>query len=132
MSGKAGSKSPIESAYHLAVHNRMLSLIYSALNDGVSPDDRESFRKDWAERGSYRLAELLLRCARSDWSSYPETFYVNPWIAAHVRGHAPESLCYFIDQWLEGKPLPLLVSVDPLVEDRKVKELEKLHSALNP
>lgn len=125
------SRSPIEGAYHHAVNNRLFSLVYFALNEGISPEYRKSFRKDWSERGSYELNQLLLRCARLDWASYPETFWVNPWIAKHLLACEVGSLCYFIDQWLDDQPLPPLVSEDPLVEDGKVRDLERLFSALN-
>ncbi len=126
-----GSKSPIENAYYNAVSNRLFSIVYFVLDEHVPPEDRESFRKDWAERGSYHLAEILLRCASPDWASYPETFCMRTWIAEHLVAYEPARLCYIIDQWLDGQPLPPLVSDDPLVEDRKVKELGKLFSALN-
>jgi hypothetical protein len=124
-------KSPIEDAYRHAVHNRLLSSIYCALNYGVEPEYRKSFRKDWRERGSYNLAQLLLQCARPDWSSYPETFWINSWIGELLRTCEPRDLCYFIDEWLEDKPLPPFVSDAPQDEDSKVRELRKLFSALN-
>jgi hypothetical protein len=40
-------------------------------------------------------------------------------------------LCYILEQWLDNEPLPVAVSEDPRVEDRKVKDLAKLYSALN-
>ena len=125
------TRSPIEDAYRHAVHNRLLSSVYCALNYGVDAEYRKSFRKDWSERGSYNLAQLLLQCARPDWTSYPETFWMNPWIGEQLKASEPSGLCYFIDQWLEDQPLPALVSDDPYVEDGKVKELERLFSALN-
>lgn len=127
-----GRKSPIEDAYHQAVTNRLFSIVYFALNDGISPGDRKSFRKIWVERGSYLLAELVLRCAGPDWASYPEAFSMRPWIAEHLLAYEPARLCHFIDAWLANEPLPPGVSEDPLVEDRKVKELQKLFAALNP
>jgi hypothetical protein len=127
-----GIKSPLENAYHAAVSNRLFSIVYFALNDGVPLDDRKSFRRVWAERGSYRLGELLLRCTCPDWADYPETFYVNPWIAEHLRGCEPGGLCFFLDRWLDNEPLPVEISADPRVEDGKVKELRRLFSALNP
>lgn len=126
-----GNKSPIENAHYDAVSNRLFSIVYFALNEGVSPEDRRDFRELWVERGSFRLAELLLRCARPDWSGYSETFYLRPWIAEHLLAYEPARLCYIIDQWLDDEPLPPLVSEDPLIEDRKVKDLGKLFSALN-
>jgi hypothetical protein len=126
----SGSKSPIEDAYYHAVSNRLFSLVYFALNDGVPLDGRKSFRKEWSER-SYELNQVLLLCARPDWASYPDTFSVDPWIAKHLQAHEVGSLCYIIDQWLDDQPLPPLVSEDPLVEDRKVRDLARLFSALN-
>jgi len=108
-----------------------MSLLYRALDDGVPPEERKNFRLEWNERGSYALNELLILCARPDWASYPETFFVNPWIAQHWLACEAGQLCYFIDQWLGEEPLPTSVSADPFVEDRKVSELEKLFSALN-
>lgn len=126
-----GMKSPIEDAYRHALQNRLLSSVYCALNDGVDAKSRKRFRKDWRERGSYNLAQLLLQCARPDWTSYPETFWMNPWVAEQLKASEPDSLCYFIDQWLDDEPLPFLVSDDPQDEDRKVIELKRLFSALN-
>jgi hypothetical protein len=126
-----GNKSRIEDAYHFAVNNRLFSMVYFALNGGVSSKNRKRFRKDWRERGSYYLTQLLLHCASPDWNSYPEAFWINPWVAEHLRGCDPSSLYFIIDQWLDDEPLPTLVSADPSEEDRKVKDLEKLHSALN-
>jgi hypothetical protein len=127
-----GSKGPVEDAYYHAASNRLFSIVYFALNDGISPGDRKSFRKIWVEHGSFRLAELLLLCARPDWADYSETFCLRPWIADHLRAFEPANLCYILDAWLASEPLPTGVSDDPLVEDRKVKELRKLFSALNP
>src|SRR5260370_40643786 len=108
-----GFKSPIEDAYHNAVSNRIFSMVYSALNGGVPPEDRKSFRKEWVEEGSYRLGEVLLHCARPDWTSFPDTFWIDPWIGEHLIAHCggpispdPGTLCYIIDQWLENKSLP--------------------------
>lgn len=126
-----GIKSPIKAAYTHAIYNRLHSMVYFALNEGIPPEDRRAFRRDWAERGSYLLAQLLLQCARPDWASHPETFWVDPWIAEHLLACEAGSLCYFIDQWLDDRPLPPFVSEVPLVEDHKVKELERLFSALN-
>jgi len=127
----SGSKSPIEDARRYAASNRLLSMVYFALNDGVPPEHRKIFRKDWRERGSYHLTQLLLQCASPDWTSYPETFWMNPWIAEHLRACDENSLYYFTDQWLDDQPLPPLVSADPYAEDLKVKDLERLYSALN-
>jgi hypothetical protein len=133
-----GFKSPIETAYQNALSNRLLSMVYAALNAGVLPEGRKSFRKDWIERGSYRLGELLLHCASPDWTSYAETFWIDPWIGKHLIAHCggaespdPGNLCYIIDEWLDNQPLPSHVSEDPLVEDDKLKELKKLFLALN-
>jgi hypothetical protein len=125
-------QSPFEGAYQHAVYNRMLAMVYSALDYGASPEDyRMRFRKEWSKRGVYQLAELLLLCARPDWSEFPETFWMNPWIAKHLSVYDAASLCHFVELWLKDEPLPYLVSTDPLDEDRKVKDLERLHSALN-
>jgi hypothetical protein len=133
-----GFKSPVEDAYHQAVSNRLLSMVYSALNGGVPPEERRRFRKVWLEEGSYRLSEVLLNCSRPEWTSYPDTFWIDPWIAEHLLAHCggppspdPGFLCYFVDRWLENEPLPNLVSDDPFVEEEKVRELKKLFAALN-
>jgi hypothetical protein len=129
-----GSKSLIEPAYRHAVHNRTLSMVYAALNNGVPRGPaRKSFRKRWRERGSYDLGQHLLFCSGcNDIICYEETFWVDPWIAKHLRAYRDGALCHFLDQWLAKEPLPELVSADPADEDRKVKELERLYSALNP
>jgi hypothetical protein len=108
-------------------------MIYSALNGGRSPKERKRFRKEWTERGCYHLAELLIQSGRPDWASYPEAFWVAPWIGAHLQAyrHEPASLCYVLNKWLENEPLPFAVDEDRYVEDRKIKDLEKLFKALN-
>jgi hypothetical protein len=106
-------------------------MVYAALNGGIEPKYRKRFRKDWSER-SYELNELLLLCSRPDWASYPDTFWVDPWVAEHLLAHPEGSLCYYIDQWLAAEPLPPDVSEFPVVENNKIKELERLFSALNP
>lgn len=126
-----GIKSPIEDAYYDAIRKRLFSMVYFALNEGVSPEHRKRFRKDWRERGSYHLTQLLKRSASPDWSSYPETFWMNPWIAEHLRACDEDGLYYFVDQWLAEQPLPPLISADPHMEDHKVGELKRLFSALN-
>ena len=126
-----GIKSPIETAYHRAVHNRLFSMVYFALNESVPAEHRKRFRKVWSERGSYHLIELLKQSASPNWESFPETFWMNPWIAEHLRACDPSGLFYIVDQWLADEPLPIEVSVDPHEEDRKVQDLKRLFSALN-
>ena len=106
-------------------------MVYFALNEGISPEHWKSFRRDWRERGSYHLIQLLRWSASPDWESYPETFWMNPWIAEHLRAIDGDRLYYIIDQWLDDQPLPPHIDADPLVEDRKVKDLHRLFSALN-
>jgi hypothetical protein len=113
-------------------------MVYSALNNGVPLEDRKRFRKVWVEEGSYRLGEVLLNCGRPDWTSYPDTFWIDPWIWEHLIAHCggppspdPGMLCYMIDQWLEDEPLPTSVSQYPLVEEEKVRKLRILFAALN-
>ena len=113
-------------------------MVYAALKGGVPPEDRKRFRKEWSEEGSHPLREVLLNCGRPDWTSYPDTFWIDPWIWEHLIAHCggiqnpdPGFLCYFIDQWLENEPLPEIVSEDPLVEEEKVRELKRLFAALN-
>jgi hypothetical protein len=126
-----GIKSPIEDAYRHALQNRLLSSVYCALNYGVDAKSRKRFRKDWRERGAYDLAQLLLQCARPDWTSYPGTFWMDPWIGELLKASETGTLCYFINQWLDDQPLSADISDDPYVEDHKVKELARLFSALN-
>ena len=109
----------------------MHSIVYSALNHGVHPDDRKQFRKDWLDRGPEFLVQLLLRCTSPDWAAYPETFWVNPTFAPHFRVRNENGIYYFIYEWLDDKPLPPYISPDWTEEDRKVQELRKLFSALN-
>jgi hypothetical protein len=103
---------------------------------GLEAIEVEKFRavvkfQSTAFRRALQHHQVLLLCARPDWASYPDTFSVDPWIAKHLQAHEAGSLCYIIDQWLDDQPLPPLVSEDPLVEDRKVKDLTRLFSALN-
>jgi hypothetical protein len=67
----------------------------------------------------------------SEWNSYPETFWINPWVAKHLLEIDANSLFYIVDQWLADEPLPDFIDPDPLVEDQKVKDLHRLFSALN-
>lgn len=128
----SGINSPIESAYRDAVSNRLFSLVYFALNEGVPPVERKSFREDWIERGTDQLIRLLFHCASPDWSFYPETFWVNPWVAERLRASEAYGMYYVLERWLANYPLPPLVSDDPREEDRKVKDQARLFAALNP
>ena len=128
----SGFGNPIESAYRDAVSNRLSSLVYFTLNEGIAPEDRKHFRKAWSERGTDQLLRLLLHCISPDWSSYPETFWVNPWVAEQLRASESHGIHYVLEQWLADEPLPPRVSDDPREEDRKVKNLKRLHSALHP
>jgi hypothetical protein len=127
-----GFNSPIQSALRAALSNRVLSMVYFALNGAISLKERKAFRREWTERGAYDLGQLLIQCALPDWSSYPETFWVDLWIGEHLRKQGAGNLCYVVEQWLEDVPLPVDVDEDPYVEDRKVRELERLFIALNP
>jgi hypothetical protein len=126
-----GSKSPIEAAYNDAVGHRLRSIVYLSLNEGVHPEGRRGFRKDWGERGTYHLVHLLKQSASPEWNSYPETFWISPWVAKHLQETDANSLFYIVDQWLADEPLPDFIDPDPLVEDQKVKDLHRLFSALN-
>ena len=117
-----GMKSPIEDAYHVAVSNRLFSIVYMALNEGVRKN-RKSFRNTWIEHGGLFLGELLLRCAGENWNSYPETFWLNPWLAGHLRRYEAGNLCAILEQWLADRPLPTGVNEDPHIEDEKVQKL---------
>lgn len=125
--------SPIKDALHMAHEHRLLSMVYSAVNGGRSSKELKRFRKLWAERGCYRLEELLILCGRPDWASHPEGFWVDPWIGGHLQAyqHDPAALCYVLNKWLENEPLPFPVDEDPYVEERKIRDLEKLHKAMN-
>jgi hypothetical protein len=127
-------ESPIASAYRLAVENRLLSMIYSTLNGSRSPKELKRFRKEWTERGCHQLEELLIQSARPDWESYPEAFWVDPWIGRHLQESRDGggSFCHFLSLWLEDEPLPAGVDENPYVEDRKVRDLERLFRSLNP
>jgi hypothetical protein len=129
----SGIKSPIKSALEIAVQNRLLSMIYSALNGGTSLKERKRFREEWTERGCYQLAALLIQCGRPNWASCPEGFWIDPWIGGHLQAYRddPAGLCYVINKWLENEPLPFAVDEDPYVEERKIRDLEKLFNALN-
>ncbi len=125
--------SPIQDALQIAIENRLLSMIYSALNGGRSAQECRRFRKEWIERGCYQLAELLIRSGRPDWESYPEAFWVDPWIGGHLQIYRddPAALCYVLNKWLENEPLPVAIDEDPYVEERKIGDLQKLYKALN-
>jgi hypothetical protein len=127
----AGRFGPIEDAYQHALHARLHSMVYFALNNGVARHERKSFRKEWRERGMGLLVEHLMRCASPNWTDYLETFYIDPWVGRHLL-QAQDRLYYFVDLWLEGEPLPDSIDPDPYVEDGRVRELKRLRSALNP
>lgn len=124
-------KSPVESAYHDAVRNRLHSIIFSALNNGVPPKERKRFREHWLDQGPIYLIQLLARCAAQDWSADPDGFWVDPWFAKYLRPET-DGIYYCLYQWLDDIPLPPNISEDPHEEDRKVRELARLYSALNP
>lgn len=123
--------SPVERAYHDAVSNRLHSIVYSALNNGVPPEDRNKFREYWLEQGPIFLIQLLARYAAGDWRADPEGFWVNPWFAEYLKPET-DGIYYCLYQWLDAFPLPPFISEDPYEEDRRVKHLARLYHALNP
>ena len=126
-----GTKSPIESAYIEAVTNRLFSMVYFVLNQVFPPKERKQFRKDWEERSTHQLTQLLKQSASLKWESHPGAFWINPWIAEQLRAIEADRLYYIVDQGMEGQPLPPNIDADPSVEDRKVRDLHRLFSALN-
>lgn len=64
-----------------------------------------------------------------DW--HGETLYSNPWVASQVVNYGDEDLCYILELWLGGEELPIDVDAAPFVEEEKVKNLQRLHRALN-
>lgn len=115
--------------------DRLWSLVYSALKSAVIYWESEDFRGDWRERGGDGLAEALVRAACSKWPpdsySYPQTFWMDHWIAQFLRDRTPNELAFIVSEWLDGKPLPPGISDDPAEEDRRVRELKRLLLKLN-
>lgn len=128
----SGTKSPIDDALCVAIYDRLCSMVYCALNTGLdSHHDPTELRKEWRQLGSAALAHVLVLSASPDWSSYPRTFWMNPWIAEHLRGYDAHQLEHIVRDWLERTPLHSRVNDDPQVEDHKVRHLRSLLAALN-
>jgi hypothetical protein len=125
-------KSPIDDALQAATYNRLCSMVYAALDSGAdSSEDPRAQLEEWRELGAYLLAEALVLSSASDWPRHPNTFWIDPWIAQHLRSQEASGLTYIVEQWLERRPLAPNVSDDPLEEDKKVKHLRQLIAALN-
>lgn len=103
-------------------------MVYSVLN-GIKSDRPMS---EWRDLGTYQIARLIVQSAAQDWERYPETFWMDEWIAQHLRNYDPGGLCLIVDRWLQKVPLDERVSPDPREEDMKVMKLKQLSSALNP
>ncbi len=128
----SGIKSPIDDALCAAIYDRLCSMVYCALNTGLdSYHDPKELRKEWRQLGSAALAHVLVLSATPHWSSYPRTFWMNPWIAQHLRGYNADQLAHIVRDWLERKPLDSRVNEDPLEADLKVRHLKNLLAALN-
>jgi hypothetical protein len=119
--------SPIKDALREAEYNRLCSMVYFVLNEVSSKKQK----KEWRKLGNYHVVQLLLRSASLHSNSYPDTFWVNPWIAQHLRSCEPGGLYHIVEKWLENVSLDAHVSDDPAMEDSKVRHLEQLLSALN-
>ena len=110
-------------------------MVYAALNSAANSSFEHSRAqlKKWRELGAYLLAEaLVLSSSSPDWPMHPNTFWIDPWVAQHLRSQDASGLTYIVEQWLERMPLASNVSDDPLEEDVKVKHLRQLIAALNP
>jgi hypothetical protein len=103
-------------------------MVYSVLNYAA---DSKAQKKVWRELGTYHVVRLLLHSAQPDWETYPDAFWIDPWIAQHFRTYESDSLFFIVDNWLQGVALGERISEDPRVEDSKVRHLEQLLSALN-
>lgn len=128
----SGIKSPIDDALVAATYDRFCSMVYSALNIALDHShEPKRFRKKWNEIGAYGLAQTLVFSASHDCSSYPEAFWIDPWIAQHLREYDADQIVAIVVHWLDRKPLDLRVSDDPLEEDAKVQRLRNLRAGLN-
>ena len=107
-------------------------MVYSALNLALDHShEPKRFRKHWKEIGAYGLAQALVFSASHDCSSYPEAFWIDPWIAQHLRELDADQIAAIVRDWLDREPLHLRVSDDPLEEDAKVRRLLDLRAGLN-
>jgi hypothetical protein len=71
--------STIDSALAVAIHNRLHSMVYSALDLARSNSaDPKASRPYWREVSSYCLSHLLVASARKEICDYGETFHVDP------------------------------------------------------
>ncbi len=128
----SGIKSPIDDALFAAENDRLCSMVYSALNTALDHSyESKQFRKRWNEIGAYGLAQTLMSSAFGDSSSGLQTFWVDPWIAQHLRKFSADQVVLIVRRWLEREPLNLRVSDDPLEEDAKVQRLRNLRAGLN-
>ena len=125
----SGIKSPIDDALRAATYDRLCSMVYSAWNTALGHShEPKRFRKRWEEIGAYGLARTLMSSAFGDCSSGLETFWIDPWIAQHLRKLSADQIAAVVMDWLERKPLDSRVSDNPLVEDAQVHRLLDLRA----
>jgi hypothetical protein len=107
-------------------------MVYAALNWVLdSTDDTDEQLRQWRELGAWPLTEILEASACGNESPYGSTFWMNPWIAQHLRPYDTHALIGIVEKWLERRPLAPNVSDDPAEEDQKVRCLRALMAALN-
>ena len=138
MSRSTFSKNLPFNALQGAIHDRLCSAVYYALNFTIgylgypekSPK-REKLLEGWRELGAYTLACIVVLATLPEGSSLPHAVRLIPWIAQYLRPYNEEAVVPIVQQWLDGESLAERISRNPQDEDMKVRELRGLVSAIH-
>jgi hypothetical protein len=132
------SKNLLDNALKWAIHDRLTSAVYYALNftvgylnDLEEPEDQDKFLQEWRELGAYTVACIIVLSTLEEGPSLPHAARLIPWITQYLRPCDEAAILPIVQQWLDGEPLAERISRNPQDEDIKVRELKRLVSAVH-
>ena len=120
--------SPIKDAIGAAQSDRLISLVYSVLNNVAGSKEQ---KKEWREPRTRYVVQARINSARPNGESYPDASWVDPWTARQLRSCVPHGPYYIVEECPAGLALAERIRDDPRVEDWEVRHLEQLLSTPN-
>jgi hypothetical protein len=126
------SKNLLDTAMRWALHDRLCSAVYYALNFGLYTDqDPDEIPGDWRNLDAGGLANLLILSLSPGGAFTPNAIRIDPWVVPYLRPYDEPAFFPIIERWLAKVPLDGRICDDPRDEDMKVRHLKRLVSVIH-